>query len=108
MLLETVAPAAPAPPRVDTAAPRPPVGRLERLATFLSAFLLFSVVVLLGKEVLPWFGGSAGVWTTCMLFFQVLLLLGYLYAHRVSMRPRGGSVHLALLSISALLLVGMW
>ena len=50
---------------------------------FLSAFLLFQVQPLVGKLTLPWFGGSAGVWTTCLLFFQVLLLLGYLYAHLV-------------------------
>jgi hypothetical protein len=36
---------------------------------------------MMGKMVLPWFGGSASVWTTCMLFFQALLLIGYLYTH---------------------------
>ncbi len=55
--------------------------RLPAAAIFLSAFLLFQVQPLVGKLVLPWFGGSAGVWTTCLLFFQLLLLLGYLYAH---------------------------
>ena len=49
--------------------------------TFLSAFLLFLVEPLLGKFLLPWFGGTPAVWTTCMLFFQIVLLLGYLYAH---------------------------
>ena len=48
---------------------------------FLSAFLLFQVQPVIGKMLLPWFGGSAAVWSTCLLFFQVLLLLGYLYAH---------------------------
>ena len=48
---------------------------------FLSAFLLFQVQPLVGKQILPWFGGSAAVWTTCMLFFQVILLGGYGYAH---------------------------
>lgn len=48
---------------------------------FLGAFLLFQVQPLIGKMLLPWFGGSAAVWSTCLLFFQVLLLLGYLYAH---------------------------
>jgi hypothetical protein len=57
--------------------------RLPALTIFLSAFLLFQVQPLVGKLVLPWFGGSAGVWTTCLLFFQILLLLGYLYAHAV-------------------------
>lgn len=47
---------------------------------FLSAFLLFQVQPLVAKAVLPWFGGSPGVWTTCMLFFQVLLLVGYALA----------------------------
>ena len=48
---------------------------------FLSAFLLFQVQPLISKYILPWFGGSPGVWTTCMLFFQVALFCGYLYAH---------------------------
>ena len=56
---------------------------LPAIAIFLSAFLLFQVQPVVGKLVLPWFGGSAGVWTTCLLFFQMLLLLGYLYAHVV-------------------------
>jgi SAM-dependent methyltransferase len=63
---------------------------------FLSAFLLFEVQPLIAKEILPWFGGSAGVWTTCMLFFQMLLLAGYAYAHWVS-RDRHRWVHTALL-----------
>ena len=50
---------------------------------FLSAFLLFQVQPMMGKMVLPWFGGAASVWTACMLFFQSLLLLGYLYTHWV-------------------------
>jgi len=47
---------------------------------FLSSFLLFLVQPLIAKQILPWFGGSAGVWTTCMVFFQSLLLAGYAYA----------------------------
>ena len=47
---------------------------------FLSAFLLFLVQPLIAKQILPWFGGSAAVWTTCMLFFQTVLLAGYAYA----------------------------
>ena len=50
---------------------------------FLSAFLLFQVQPMMGKMILPWFGGAASVWTACMLFFQSLLLLGYLYTHWV-------------------------
>ncbi len=48
---------------------------------FLSAFLLFQVQPLIARIILPWFGGTAAVWTLCMLFFQVVLLLGYVYAH---------------------------
>jgi spermidine synthase len=53
---------------------------------FLSSFLLFLVQPLVARLILPWFGGSAAVWTTCMLFFQVLLLAGYAYAHAVNAR----------------------
>ncbi len=48
---------------------------------FLSAFLLFQVEPIMGKLILPWFGGSAAVWTVTVLFFQLALVLGYLYAH---------------------------
>ena len=48
---------------------------------FLSAFLLFQVQPIIAKIILPWFGGSSAVWSTCMLFFQSVLLLGYVYAH---------------------------
>lgn len=51
------------------------------LTVFSGAFLLFQVQPLMGKFILPWFGGSPEVWTTCMLFFQVFLLVGYAYAH---------------------------
>jgi hypothetical protein len=48
---------------------------------FLSAFLLFQVQLVLAKFLLPWFGGTPSVWTACLLFFQLLLFAGYLYAH---------------------------
>src|SRR3712207_9002774 len=71
------------------------------LTIFLSAFLLFQVQPLIGKYILPWFGGSPGVWTTCMLFFQVLLLGGYAYAHastsRLAPRPQA-LLHVLLLA----------
>ena len=54
------------------------------LTIFVSAFLLFQVQPLIGRFILPWFGGGPSIWTTCMLFFQVLLLGGYLYAHLIS------------------------
>jgi hypothetical protein len=70
---------------------------------FLSAFLLFQVQPLIAKIILPWFGGSASVWSAAMLFFQVSLLAGYAYAHfligRLSSR-RQMQVHGALLLVS--------
>jgi len=51
---------------------------------FLSSFLLFLVQPLIARLILPWFGGGAAVWTTCMLFFQAMLLAGYAYAHFLS------------------------
>src|SRR3954453_11457817 len=70
----------------------------------LSAFLLFQVQPLIAKLILPWFGGSAAVWTSCMLFFQVSLLAGYGYAHWLSKQPGRwpAAIHLALLSLSLL------
>ena len=67
---------------------------------FLSSFLLFLVQPLIARLILPWFGGSAAVWTTCMLFFQALLLAGYAYAHllaKYSRRRFEPLVHTALL-----------
>jgi hypothetical protein len=58
----------------------PPYG----ITIFLSAFLLFQVQLILGKYFLPWFGGTPAMWTTCMFFFQTLLLAGYLYSHAVT------------------------
>ncbi len=77
------------------------------LTIFVSAFLLFLVQPLLGKFILPWFGGTPGVWTTAMLFFQTALLGGYLYAHLLSrwLTPRKqGLVHATLLLLSLALL----
>ena len=69
----------------------------------LSALLLFLVQPIIAKQILPWFGGGAGVWTTCMVFFQTLLLAGYGYAHwlarRLSPRQQWG-LHTALLAAS--------
>ena len=76
---------------------------LHAATVFLSAFLLFLVQPLLAKQILPWFGGAAIVWTLCMVFFQLVLLLGYAYAHwltnRVSAR-RQTWIHIALLIAS--------
>ena len=51
------------------------------ITVFLGALLIFQVQPILGRFILPWFGGGPGVWTTCLLFFQLLLLGGYAYAH---------------------------
>ncbi len=70
---------------------------------FLSAFLLFQIQPLIAKIILPWFGGSAAVWTACMLFFQMALLLGYLYAHwsTRNLTPKAQmAAHIALLFLS--------
>src|SRR5262245_4198798 len=53
------------------------------LTTFGGAFLLFQVQPLIAKYILPWFGVTPAVWTTCMLFFQVMPLAGYAYAHAI-------------------------
>src|SRR5512145_3550381 len=53
---------------------------LYAVTIFVSAFLLFLVQPVMAKQILPWFGGSATVWTTCLVFFQTALLLGYAYA----------------------------
>ncbi|MEM7015340.1 MAG: ferrichrome ABC transporter permease, partial [Verrucomicrobiota bacterium] len=79
------------------------------LAIFLSAFLLFQVQPIIARYILPWYGGSPGVWTTCMLCFQVGLLGGYAYAHGLVtfLRNRRGiqiGVHIALVVLSALML----
>lgn len=72
------------------------------------ACLLFQVQFILGKQILPWFGGAPAVWTTCMLFFQLLLLLGYAYAHLlggVREPRRQRNIHLAALGLAAALLL---
>jgi len=70
---------------------------------FLSAFLLFQVQPLIAKIILPWFGGTAAVWTICMLFFQLLLLAGYIYSHAYvrALAPRRRHFHIALLALAA-------
>lgn len=83
---------APTPQRLHSPS-SPPTAGISRVSTavfattvFLSAFLLFQIQPLISRIILPWFGGSPGVWTTCMLFFQLLLFLGYLYSHLLTSR----------------------
>ena len=82
---------------------------LYALTISLSAFLLFVVEPMAAKQLLPSLGGSSAVWTTCLVFFQTALLLGYLYAHWVSSRlspVRQADAHILLL-IAALLMLGV-
>ncbi len=86
-----------------TNSPRVPA-LLFAATILLSAFLLFQVQPLIAKLILPWFGGSAAVWTSCMLFFQMALLGGYAYAHWLNGQTgrRQTYVHVALLVLSFL------
>src|SRR5262245_18725621 len=80
-----------------------PLVRLLRLTLFVSAFLMFWCEPIVGKMVLPHAGGAAAVWTTCVLFFQVMLLAAYLYAYllgRVKSLPHQLVVHALVLLIA--------
>ena len=71
-------------------------------AALVSAFLLFWVEPFFARLVLPLLGGAPAVWNTCLMFFQILLLLGYLYAHgtsRILSPRRQVVVHLSLLAL---------
>ncbi len=86
-----------------------PLMPLFALAIFLSAFLLFQVQPLIARYILPWYGGSPAVWTTCLLFFQVGLLGGYAYAHGLVSFLRHEpkwqvGIHFGLLALSFVLL----
>jgi hypothetical protein len=74
---------------------------------FLGASLLFLVEPMAAKELLPVLGGSSAVWLTCLVFFQVTLLLGYLYAHWLARSPSSGwqqRIYVALLGVAVILL----
>lgn len=67
-----------------------------------SSFLLFLVQPIIAKQILPWFGGTAAVWTTCLVFFQIALLAGYAYSD-LSSRLRAktqSTLHIGLLLLS--------
>ena len=76
---------------------------LYAVTIFLSATLLFLIQPIIAKELLPRFGGAAAVWGACMVYFQALLLLGYLYAHysilTLSSRTQV-TLHIGLLAVS--------
>jgi SAM-dependent methyltransferase len=88
----------------------PPRGAMRVLygsTILLSAFLAFQVQPLIAKLILPWFGGAAAVWTTCLVFFQAVLLLAYAYAHGLIRWVRAGyqsCVHLVVVAASLLFL----
>jgi spermidine synthase len=73
---------------------------------FSSAFLLFLVQPIIGKQLLPWFGGSPGVWIICLVFFQIALLAGYAYSDHLSKRsPKAqATIHTTLLVAAILTL----
>jgi hypothetical protein len=76
-------------------------------AVFLSSFLLFSVQPMMAKFLLPSFGGTAAVWAVCVVFFQVLLLGGYTYAHILRTKlPEAAQrwAHVGILAVSLLFL----
>lgn len=77
---------------------------LYATAIFLGSFLLFLVEPIAGKRLLPLLGGSAAVWTTCLVFFQTTLLLGYACAHWVAtrLRPRMQALVYSMLLLAAL------
>jgi spermidine synthase len=81
---------------------------LFSITIFLSAFLLFQIQPMIGKFILPWFGGTPAVWSTLMLFFQVLLTGGYAYAYwligRVEKRQQS-IIHISLMAIAIVVLV---
>ena len=77
------------------------------ITIFLSAFLLFQVQPMMGRYILPWFGGTPAVWSVCMLFFQCILLAGYAYAHWVGSlksAKQQATIHVGLLVASLALL----
>jgi hypothetical protein len=80
--------------------------QLFAVSIFLSAFLLFQIQPMIGKVILPWFGGTPSVWSTALLFFQVLLTGGYAYAYWLIGRSRRGALtHIAVVALAVLILV---
>ena len=80
---------------------------LYALTIFVSAFLLFLIQPIIAKQILPWFGGTAAVWTTCLVFFQFVLLAGYFYSDFLTRKlaPRTAAIlHMALVGVALLLL----
>ncbi|MDH3346302.1 MAG: hypothetical protein OEL75_03880, partial [Kiritimatiellaceae bacterium] len=74
------------------------------MTIFWSAFLLFQIQLVIARYILPWFGGSAAVWMVSMLFFQILLLTGYCYAHWLIEKIRSplkqATIHLSVIVLA--------
>ncbi len=85
----------------------PPAVWLFVVAIFASAFLIFGVQPMVGKHILPWFGGAPSVWMTCLAFFQTALFLGYAYAYALAARvpPLWQPLVHALVFLAALLVL---
>lgn len=74
---------------------------LLSMTVVLSSFLLFLLEPMIGKQILPWFGGAAAVWAACLVFYQSALLAGYVYASKLAQLR---SLHPVLLAVSLTLL----
>jgi len=80
------------------------------ITIFTGAFLLFQVEPLLARYILPWFGGTPAVWISCVLFFQLLLVLGYAYSHSIAtclQLRHQVAIHLSLIVACLLLMTGL-
>ena len=75
---------------------------MARLTIFLGSFLAFLIQPLVGNTLLPAFGGAATVWNWCLAGFQILLVAGYFYAHRVSSDRFSPGLHCSLVALGAL------
>ena len=84
---------------------------LYAICIFLSAFLLFQIQPILSKALLPWFGGGTSVWSSSMLFYQIILTGGYAYTNWLVMKKgssRQTGIHLTLVGLSVILLACYW
>lgn len=77
------------------------------VSIFLSAFLLFQIQPLIGKFILPWFGSAPAIWSTVVLFFQVLLTGGYVYAYWLMGRKRQTAIHVSLIALALITLAAL-
>ena len=76
-------------------------GLMSAAAIFSGSFLLFLIQPMLGRTLLPVFGGSAAVWSVCLAAYQVLLLAGYAYAHGLAAWPARTQRRAHLVSLGA-------